>query len=152
MKISSAQRRRLSAALLLLGSTFLISGCSDSNAHKVSKEELQQPRGVVVYAIKDVPEGNTIELDALEEREMEVSKIPQDALMSAGVIAGRIAKYGISSGQIINQHDIAPRIGGNSVSLRFRDSDYARIEQQAVQRNMSPDDIVRMWIEDKLDE
>jgi pilus assembly protein CpaB len=72
-------------------------------------------KGKVVYAIKDIPEGSTIPVEALEEKEIEQAKIPQDALTSASLAAGRVAKYGIQTGQIVSQHDLAPQ----GISLGF---------------------------------
>ncbi len=57
-----------------------------------------EAKGKVVYAIKDIPEGQTIPTEGLEERELEQAKIPQDAITSASLAAGRIAKYGIAFG------------------------------------------------------
>jgi pilus assembly protein CpaB len=78
-------------------------------------EEKMNQKGKVVYTIKDIPEGQTIPTEALEEREVEVSKIPQDAITSASLAAGRVAKYGIASGQVVSQHDLAPQ----GISLGF---------------------------------
>ena len=72
-------------------------------------------KGKVVYAIKDIPEGSTIPVEALEEKEIEQNKIPMDALTSASLAAGRIAKYGIQTGSIVSQHDLAP----TGISLGF---------------------------------
>lgn len=78
-------------------------------------EQKMNAKGKVVYTIKDIPEGQTIPTEALEEREIENSKIPQDAITSASLAAGRVAKYGISTGQIVSQHDLAPQ----GISLGF---------------------------------
>jgi len=56
-------------------------------------EQKMNAKGKVVYTIKDIPEGQTIPTEALEEREIEQSKIPQDAITSASLAAGRVAKY-----------------------------------------------------------
>ncbi|MEZ4544497.1 MAG: hypothetical protein R3C24_11410, partial [Cyanobacteriota/Melainabacteria group bacterium] len=48
-------------------------------------EAKMSAKGKVVYAIKDIPEGQTIPSDALEEKEIEQSKIPQDALTSSSL-------------------------------------------------------------------
>jgi len=85
---------------------------------KAKQSELEakmNQKGKVVYTIKDIPEGQTIPNDALEEREVEASKIPQDAITSSSLAAGRVAKYGMSSGQIVSQHDLAPQ----GISLGF---------------------------------
>ena len=152
MEIHSAQRRRFSAAFLLLCSTLLFSGCSNSLAHKASKDTDPPPTGKVVYAISDIPEGNAIKNEYLEERELEFSKIPIDALTSAALVVGRSAKYGIASGQIISQHDIAPHQDGRLLSLRLTDAEYERIEDQADKGNLLPEDLIIQWIQDKLEE
>jgi pilus assembly protein CpaB len=90
-------------------------------------------KGKVVYAIKDIPEGATIPTEALEERELEQSKIPQDAITSASLAAGRVAKYGISSGQIVSQHDLAPQ--GISLGFEARLKEGMRAVTFAVDNN-----------------
>jgi pilus assembly protein CpaB len=72
-------------------------------------------KGKIVYSSKDIMEGQNIPSDALEERELAQDKIPADAITSSSLAAGRIAKYGISSGQIVSQHDLAPQ----GISLGF---------------------------------
>lgn len=84
-------------------------------AKQAELENKMNAKGKVVYTIKDIPEGQTIPTEALEEREIEQSKIPQDAITSASLAAGRVAKYGISTGQIVSQHDLAPQ----GISLGF---------------------------------
>jgi len=71
-------------------------------------QQLNQ-KGTVVYVVKDIAEGQTIPSEALEERQIEVSKVPVDALTSSSLAAGRLAKYGISTGQLVSQHDLAPQ-------------------------------------------
>jgi len=66
-------------------------------------------KGRVVYATKDIIEGQNIPSDALEEKELAQDKVPADAITSSSLAAGRIAKYGIASGQIVSQHDLAPQ-------------------------------------------
>ncbi len=63
----------------------------------------------IIYAAKDLPEGAIITSDALEERDVEQSKTPPDAITSSSLCLGRVTKYGIASGQIISQHDLAPQ-------------------------------------------
>jgi len=100
--------------------TMMVTGhmSEQENAVKQQKAELEakmNQKGKVVYTVKDIPEGQTIPTDALEEREIEAAKIPQDAITSASLAAGRVAKYGISTGQIVSQHDLAPQ----GISLGF---------------------------------
>jgi pilus assembly protein CpaB len=61
-----------------------------------------------VYALKDIPEGQTIMSDALEEKNISFGKIPADAITSAAMASGRACKHGIAQGQIVSQHDLSP--------------------------------------------
>lgn len=72
----------------------------------------------VVYAVKDIPEGQTIPSEALEERQIEQSKAPEDAIASATSASGRVTKYGVAAGQIVSQHDLQPQ--GQSLSFDAR--------------------------------
>lgn len=110
--------------VLIIGLAVLITMMVTSNqtAHeealKAKESDLiakMSAKGKVVYAIKDISEGSTIPVEALEEKEIEQAKIPQDALTSASLAAGRVAKYGIQTGQIVSQHDLAPQ----GISLGF---------------------------------
>jgi len=69
----------------------------------------QAAKGKVVYAVRDIPEGTAIPMDYLEERELEVGKIPVDSISNASLAAGRVSKFGIMSGQLLSQHDLAPQ-------------------------------------------
>jgi pilus assembly protein CpaB len=80
-----------------------------SAARTADIEAQLSAKGKVIFATKDVPEGQPIPSDALEEKEIEASKVPPDALTSASLAAGRIAKYGISANQMVSQHDLAPQ-------------------------------------------
>jgi pilus assembly protein CpaB len=62
----------------------------------------------VVFAAKDITEGASITSADLEEREITQSKAPEDAIPSASLAINRIAKYGIASGNIVSQRDLAP--------------------------------------------
>ncbi len=104
------------AGVIAMGVTGIIS--EQTKTYEARKAELEQKanaKGKVVYTIKDIPEGQAIPSEALEEREIEQSKIPQDAITSASLATGRIAKYGILAGQIVSQHDLAPQ----GISLGF---------------------------------
>lgn len=65
-------------------------------------------KGTVVMATKDVPEGVAISSEFLEEKQIAAGNIPTDALSSAAMASGRVAKYGIAAGQVVSQHDLAP--------------------------------------------
>lgn len=74
---------------------------------KMDLESKMNARGKVVYSLVDIPEGSIVNSADLEEKEIEQSKIPMDALTSSSLAAGRVSKYGISAGQIVSQHDIS---------------------------------------------
>lgn len=106
--------------------TFQVSSYVNGTKNKYDDEinrikEAQAAKGKVVYAVRDIPEGSSIPMDYLEERELEVGKIPVDSLTNASLVAGRISKYGIMSGQVLSQHDLAPQ----GVTLGFE----ARLKQ-----------------------
>jgi pilus assembly protein CpaB len=63
----------------------------------------------VVYVTRDIPEGSVIAADALEEKEIEATRTPQDAITSSPIAIGRVVKYGVNSGQILSSHDLAPQ-------------------------------------------
>jgi pilus assembly protein CpaB len=64
-------------------------------------------QGKAVFATRDIPEGQTIASDALEERSIAKTQIPTDAVPAASLVAGRTVRYGITAGEIISQHSIA---------------------------------------------
>ena len=66
----------------------------------------ENKKGPVVYTIKDVPPGAVIGADAIEEKQIEAAKIPQDAVTSGSAAVGQVAKYGLSAGQIVSMHDL----------------------------------------------
>ncbi len=96
----------------------ILSGCGGLSVDKIREQETtyqakqaeleakMNAKGRIVYATKDIPEGSVVRADALEEREIEQSKIPQDAMTSASLVVGRKVKYEIGAGQIIGQHDL----------------------------------------------
>lgn len=150
MKLSSARQRAFFAALFLLGTTLSLSSCSTTDSSHATKTTQMEQSGTVVYAIQDIPEGYEIKTDALEEREMPVSKIPMDAVTSASLADGRNAKYGIASGQIISMHDLAPHSVGHTVSVSLSEAAYDRIRSVAERSGQTESDIVGNWIEEKL--
>lgn len=128
--------------VLIIGLAVLITMMVTSNQQqqeaqlKAKEQDLiakMSAKGKVVYAVKDIPEGSTIPVESLEEKEIEQAKIPQDALTSASLAAGRVAKYGIQTGQIVSQHDLAPQ--GISLGFEARLKDGMRAVTFAVDSN-----------------
>lgn len=94
--------------------TFQVSNYVNGTKSKYDDElnrmkQAQAAKGKVVYAIRDIPEGTSIPMDYLEERELEVGKIPVDSVSNASLVAGRVSKFGIVAGQLLSQHDLAPQ-------------------------------------------
>lgn len=89
------------------------------NAEYTSKiqdlERHNMAKAKVVYVVKDIPDGQIITADALEEKEIELTRAPQDAVTSSTMAIGRTAKYGVMMGQILSSHDLAPQ----GISLGF---------------------------------
>lgn len=81
-----------------------------SQAQKLEKEleKKSEAKGIVVFALRDIPEGETVSSDAVEAREISQSRIPQGALGETAVAVGKKSRYGISKGQIILPNDLNP--------------------------------------------
>jgi pilus assembly protein CpaB len=77
-------------------------------------------KSTVVYATKDIPEGQPVPSEALEERSIPADRVPMDAVTSAALASGRVAKYGITSGQIVSLHDLAAQAMETSFDTRLR--------------------------------
>lgn len=82
-----------------------IQTASDLLIQGVRDRENQKMR--VVYALKDISEGDTISVNEVEERDVQIGRTPEDALTACSLAIGKTAKYGIAANQIISQHDIA---------------------------------------------
>ena len=110
------------ASLVTFQVSNYVNGTKDKYDNEISRiKEAQAAKGKVVYAIRDIPEGISIPMDYLEEKELEVGKIPVDSVSNASLVAGRVSKFGIMSGQLLSQHDLAPQ----GVTLGFE----ARLKQ-----------------------
>jgi pilus assembly protein CpaB len=110
---------------LAVGVTMLVTDRlkQQEDAYKKKTDEMtaeMSKKSTVVYAIRDIPEGQTIASEALEERQIDAAKQPQDALASSAMAAGRISKYGISTGQIVSQHDLQPQGIGIGFESRLK--------------------------------
>ena len=64
--------------------------------------------GKVVMIARDIQEGSVISSSSLEEKSLNMNKVPPDAITSTSMAAGRVAKYSLMAGQILSQHDLAP--------------------------------------------
>jgi len=83
-----------------------------------SQEQLQRERALqeqkasakvkVVYATKNIDEGEIIPQEALEERDVEAAKAPVDAFNSINAVVGQQAAYPVPAGTIVSNHAIKP--------------------------------------------
>jgi pilus assembly protein CpaB len=83
-----------------------------------SQEQLQRERALqeqkasakvkVVYATKNIEEGEIIPQEALEERDVEATKAPVDAFNSINAVVGQQAAYPVLAGTIVSNHAIKP--------------------------------------------
>ena len=118
-------RATIFPAFVGLTAIVALSGCMIIT-DKVSKQERvfhqkqaeleakMHQKNKVVYAVKNIPQGTVIAPEALEEREVEIMRTPEDALTSSSLCVGRKAKYPIGAGQIVGQYDLAPQNGKQS--------------------------------------
>jgi Flp pilus assembly protein CpaB len=106
----------LSAIIGLAGVTaFTVNSQLDTTKKQSdqAQAELQNrlnEKGKVVFALKDIPEGQMIGSDALEERSIAKTQIPADAITASSLVAGRTARYGIMANEIVSQHALATQL------------------------------------------
>jgi len=60
----------------------------------------------VVYATKNIEEGEIISQEALEERDVDAGKAPIDAFNSVNAVVGQQAAYTVLAGSIVSQHSV----------------------------------------------
>lgn len=94
----------------LLGALFFVwkSAADDQAEEAAEREKRINAKGAVVFAIRDIAQGETITADAIELREIAQSKIPSDACGEISGKAGKKARYGLVRGQIMAYHDLDP--------------------------------------------
>jgi pilus assembly protein CpaB len=97
----------LAAVTALTVSNQLDSSKKQSEAAQQAMENKLNEKTKAVFALKDIPEGQMITSEALEEREIPKAQMPLDAINASSLAAGRTAKYGIIANSIVSQHDLA---------------------------------------------
>ncbi|HEY9760582.1 MAG TPA: Flp pilus assembly protein CpaB [Oculatellaceae cyanobacterium] len=75
-----------------------------SEAAQTELRDRLNEKGKAVFALRDIPEGQTIPSEALEERMIPKTQIPTDSVPSASLVCGRVAHYSILAGEIVSQH------------------------------------------------
>lgn len=63
--------------------------------------------GTVVYALKDMPSRQVVKTGDIEERLIELKKIPGAAIIKSEEAIGNTLRYGVSRGQILSEYDFA---------------------------------------------
>ena len=149
------------SSLILLSSTFAASyaspledriKASEDNYTRLVEEMKRkaEQKCKVVYAVREIKEGEIMNAKDFEERELECSKVPQDAITSAALCVGRVSKYGIYDGSIVSQHDVAPHYNYHLVRVILSDAQNKRLSATAAQAKKKPNDLVKSWVEAKL--
>jgi Flp pilus assembly protein CpaB len=98
---------RLAGVTAFTVSSSLDTNKKNSDLAQQALENRLNEKGKAVYAVKDIPEGQMITSEALEEREVPKAQVPLDAISASSLAAGRTAKYGIVANSIVSQHDLA---------------------------------------------
>ncbi len=80
------------------------------NQMKAAQEAERSQKSQVVYASKDIPEGQEITADALEVREELSSKIPVNAMTNPSSGIGSMAAYPIQAGSVVLLNAVKARI------------------------------------------
>jgi len=72
------------------------------------QEQKASAKVKVVYATKNIDEGEIIPQEALEERDVEAAKAPVDAFNTTNAVVGQQSAYPIPAGTIVSNHAIKP--------------------------------------------
>jgi len=93
--------------------TMYVMGIVNSSQEQLQRERALQEQKAsakvkVVYATKNIEEGEIIPPEALEEKDVETSKAPVDAFNSINAVSGQQAAYPVPAGTIVSSHAIKP--------------------------------------------
>jgi pilus assembly protein CpaB len=79
---------------------------ADADRVKAAAAAQQSVMTKVVYASKNIDEGQIIPAESLEEKPVEANKAPVDAFNSINAVQGQQAAYAVAAGQIVSQHAV----------------------------------------------
>jgi len=93
--------------------TMYVMGIVNQSQEQLARErQLQEQKASakvkVVYATKNIDEGEIIPQEALEERDVDATKAPVDAFNSVNAVVGQQAAYPVPAGTIVSNHAIKP--------------------------------------------
>jgi|LNFM01.1.fsa_nt_gb hypothetical protein len=130
-------------------SLLVLSGCS------TPRREPNAPTGsksTVVYAIKDIPENKEITLDAMEQREIEQSKIPAAAIYKTNEALGKLCSYGVSEGQIICTHDLVKPGSRDTVIIDIKKGYGRKLDKIADKKRAKTIDLATKWLNERIEQ
>ncbi len=134
----------------VLASTSLTVLCSCSGNQPESKEPELLPKGKVVYCSNDIPQGSEVAIDSLEEKEINETKIPKDAIRSSSSATGKISKYGFSQGHLICQHELMEPGTTPSVSVNLDYNERKKLDAIAKSKNKALAELASEWVTERL--
>lgn len=124
----------------------VVSGCA--------RREPGAPPGsksTVVYAIKDIPENKEIKLDAVEQREIKQSMIPEDALYKTDEAVGKFSRYGIQEGQIISTHDLVKDETIDDVVIDLKNGYGQKLKSIADKKKTTVNKLATDWLHERIE-
>src|SRR5205807_1257086 len=75
----------------------------------------------VVYAARNIEEGEFIPAEAIEEKDTEAAKAPVDAFTSVNAVSGQQAAYAVPAGTIVSTHAVKPAVASSTFDGRIKD-------------------------------
>jgi flagella basal body P-ring formation protein FlgA len=102
----------------------------------------------VVFAVQDIPEGTLIKPEDLKEGELPSERVPPDALSSVKLVRGQFARYGISAGQIVSEHNLVQ----DYIKVRLVKGYGIKLLDIANKKGMSPEQLAADWLKKNIDE
>jgi len=91
------------------------------SAMEAQMKAQQNQKTKVVYATKDIQEGETIAPDALEEKEVDANKVPVDAFNSNSGVVGQTAAYTIAAGTVVGSHALKSTSAPTGFEARIKE-------------------------------
>lgn len=137
----------ISFAVLAMAFTLL---CSCSSSSQEAPEANMHAKGKIVYAAKEIQEGSEITIDALEEREVEKSKILLGYIDSASLAVGRVSKFGIMQGSVVSQQDLSQQGPTSNIHVTLDDEAIEKLEKMAESKGKSPSELASKWVMESL--
>lgn len=123
---------------------------SDPDRKELDGRAYNGPTGKIVYAVKDISQGDVIKLDDLTEREILISRIPTGTLRNLSDAAGRVAKYGISSGQVVNAADVAAETDVIPLAINLKVSDLNKLRTMAEKQKVTDHELAEKWVLERM--